>query len=63
MSELLTKSEANIYILGYEDGKFIDNLLETKKIGVVFLPNKKTQKIIYKKDIDKFLDSLPRYEG
>jgi len=63
MAELLTKSEASIYILGYEDRKFIDDLLAKKKIGIILLPDKKTKKIIYRKDVDRFLENLPRYEG
>lgn len=63
MAEMLTKTEASIYILGYEDRKFINDLLKSKQIGVRLINGVKTKKIIYKKDIDKFLENLPTYVG
>lgn len=63
MSQFLNKTEASIYLLGYEDIKYINKLLQEGKLGYRHLPFKRTSKKIYKGDLDKLIQGLPLVEG
>lgn len=61
--KLLTKTEASIYLLGYEDREYINYLIQEGYIGIRVLPGKKTHKIIYEGDLQKFIESQPYVNG
>lgn len=61
--QFFNKSEASIYLLGYEDVAYINKLLKEKLLGFRNLPFKKTSKKIYKGDLDRMIQGLPLVEG
>lgn len=57
--QFFNKTEASIYLLGYEDIDYINELLKRKILGFRILPYKNTSKKIYKGDLDKLIQGLP----